>query len=149
MNVGELCTRTVVVARRHERALDAGRRMRDMHVGCLVVVEDHDDGPHPVGIVTDRDLLTLLVGTPARAEELALGDVIQRDLLVAREDLDVSEALERMRARGVRRLPVVDERGALLGILTYDDLVEWMGEQIADLAKLVANEQRRERGARP
>lgn len=150
MKVGELCTRTVVIARRHERALDAGRRMRDMHVGCLVVVEDHDGGPRPIGIVTDRDLLTLFVGTtPARAEELALGDVMREDLLVAREDLDVSEALERMRARGVRRLPVVDERGALLGILAYDDLVEWMGEQIADLAKLVANEQRRERGARP
>lgn len=150
MNVGELCTRTVAVARRHEHVLDAGRRMRDLHVGCLIVVEDHDDGVHPVGIVTDRDLLLLLVATtPKRAEDLTLGEVMREDLLLAREAEDVNEALERMRARGVRRLPVVDEKGTLQGILAYDDLVEWMGEQLVELSKLVSNEQRRERGAHP
>lgn len=149
MKVGELCTRTVVVARPHEPVIIGGRRMRDLHVGCLVVVDDRQDGLHPVGIVTDRDLLSALVGEHADGEQRALEDVMTRDLLVARETDDVNDALERMRARGVRRLPVVDRRGVLQGILAFDDLVEWMGEQLADLAKLVSNEQRREQLARP
>jgi CBS domain-containing protein len=150
MTAGELCTRTVVVARGDERLLEAGRRMRDRHVGCVVVVEDEDDGVHPIGIVTDRDVLTAIVGTELRrAEELRLAEIMSWDLLVAHESDHVSEALERMRSRGVRRLPVVDERGVLQGILAYDDLVEWMGEQLAELSKLVTNEQRRERGIHP
>jgi CBS domain-containing protein len=146
MNVGELCTRTVVVARGDEHVLVAGARMRDEHVGCLVVVADEEDGTRPIGIVTDRDLLGALVGTePRRLGELKVAEVMSWDLLTAREVDDVHAAVEQMRSRGVRRLPVVDGRGVLVGILAYDDLVEWMGEQLAELSKLVAMEQRRER----
>lgn len=150
MKVGELCTRTVVVARGDEHILEAGRRLRDQHVGCLVVVEDDDDGMHPIGIVTDRDLLNAMVGTePRRLADLRLAEVMSWDLLTARENDDVNGALEHMRTRGVRRLPVIDDRGVLMGILAYDDLVEWVGEQLTELSKLVINEQKRERGVRP
>lgn len=150
MRVGDLCTRDVVVARGDEHLLEAGRRMRDRHVGSLVVVEDRENGMHPIGMVTDRDLLTAMVGViPKRIEELRLAEVMSWDLVTAREDDGMNEALERMRARGVRRLPVVDEKGVLRGILAYDDLVDWVGQQLFELTKLVANEQRRERGLRP
>lgn len=150
MTVGELCTRTVVVAGGNDALLDAGRRMRDHHVGSLVIVEESDEGRRPIGIATDRDVLLALVGVePRRVEDLRLADIMSWDLLTAREGDDVAGALERMRARGVRRLIVVDDRGVLQGILAYDDIVEWMAEQLSELAKLVTNEQRRERGLRP
>jgi len=150
MTVGELCTRTVVVAGGNDPLLDAGRRMRDHHVGSLVIVEESDEGRRPIGIATDRDVLLALVGVePRRVEDLRLADIMSWDLLTAREGDDVAGALERMRARGVRRLIVVDDRGVLQGILAYDDIVEWMAEQLSELAKLVTNEQRRERGLRP
>lgn len=150
MTVGELCTRTVVVAGGNDPLLDAGRRMRDHHVGSLVIVEESDEGRRPIGIATDRDVLLALVGVePRRVEDLRLADIMSWDLLTAREGHDVAGALERMRARGVRRLIVVDDRGVLQGILAYDDIVEWMAEQLSELAKLVTNEQRRERGLRP
>lgn len=148
MTVGELCTRTVAIAEGDEPLLEAGRRMRDRHVGCLVVVEEADDGRHPIGVVTDRDLLLALVGgEPRRTEDLRLADIMSWDLLTAREGDDVADALERMRTRGVRRLVVIDDAGTLQGILAYDDLVEWVAEQLTELAKLVATEQRHERGA--
>lgn len=150
MTVGELCTRAVVVAGGNEHLLDAGRRMRDHHVGCLVIVEEADDGRHPIGIATDRDILLALVGVdPRRVEDLRLADIMSWDLLTAREGDDVAASLERMRARGVRRLVVIDGGGVLQGVLAYDDIVEWMAEQLAELAKLVTVEQRRERGLRP
>lgn len=150
MKVGQLCTRTVAVARGHERVVVAARRMRDLHVGSLVIVEDTDDSVRPVGLVTDRDLLFALVGAhhPHATEELRLEQVVSTDLVSATEDEDVSAALERMKDRGVRRLPVVDEHGILQGIFAYDDHVEWMAEQLSEMAQLVANEQRRERGLR-
>lgn len=150
MKVGDLCTRTVIVAHGDEHVLEAGRRMRDRHVGCLVVVEDEDDGMHPIGIVTDRDLLNAIIGTHlGRVEDLRLAELMSWDVLVAHEKDDVSDALARMRARGVRRLPIVDDDGVLRGIISYDDMIEWMGDQLAELAALVASEQRRERGLRP
>lgn len=146
MTVGELCTRTVAIAEGDEHLLEAGRRMRDRHVGCLVVVEEADDGRHPIGMVTDRDLLLALVGGEP-AEGLRLADIMSWDLLTAHERDDVGQALERMRSRGVRRLVVIDDAGTLQGVLAYDDLVEWVAEQLTELAKLVATEQRHERGA--
>jgi CBS domain-containing protein len=123
--------------------------MRDRHVGCLVIVEEAEDGRHPIGIVTDRDVLSALVGVdPRRVEELRIADIMSWDLLTARENDAVSGALEKMRARGVRRLVVIDDTGVLQGILAYDDLVEWVAEQLAELAKLVTTEQRHERGLR-
>jgi CBS domain-containing protein len=150
MKVGELCTRAVAIAHAGEHLLVAARRMRGLHVGCLVVVEDAGEGRRPVGIVTDRDLLMAIADSdPTPLEALCLSDVMTSDLITAAEDDDVADALDRMRQRGVRRLPVVDTRGVLLGILAYDDLVEWIGEQIGALARLVDKEQRREREARP
>lgn len=146
MLVGELCNRTVVIAHAGEGVLDAARRMRDLHVGTLVVVDETERGRVPVGIVTDRDLLFAIASADReRALALRLGELASWDLITATEREHVSEALERMRAHGVRRLPVVDAHGALVGILAYDDLVEWIGEQIGDLARLVAREEKRER----
>jgi CBS domain-containing protein len=147
MRVGELCTRTVVIARGDEKVVEAGQRMRTAHVGTLVVVEERDGTRHPLGIVTDRDLLFAVVGTsPGHAAELKLAEVMTWDLVTAREEEDVNVALDRMRAHGVRRIVVVDARGALAGILAYDDLVEWVAEQLGELSQLVTSEERRERG---
>ena len=57
MTVGELCNRAVVFAREEETVREAARRMRDMHVGDLVIVREEDGRRVPVGIVTDRDLV--------------------------------------------------------------------------------------------
>lgn len=149
MTVGELCTRSVAIARAHEHLGVAARRMAAMHVGCLVVVEDGPDGRRPVGIVTDRDLLIAIVDSDTTPSSgLCLADVMTGEPVTADEGLDVAVALETMRRRGIRRLPVVDARGTLQGILAYDDLVEWIGEQLGALAQLVDNEQRHERETR-
>jgi CBS domain-containing protein len=68
--------------------------------------------------------------------------------VTAREGDDLLETLKMMRARGIRRLPVIDDDGALAGILTVDDLIDLFSEQIADLARLIAFEQKREQERR-
>jgi CBS domain-containing protein len=149
MDASELCMRTVVIAHAEERVLDAARRMMDLHVGSLVLVEEVDGGRRPTGIVTDRDLLFAVVrAEPQLLEELRLDRYVRRDLVTARESDSVSAVLDRMRERGVRRVPVVDDGGMLIGILAYDDLVDWVAEQVGSLSTLASREQKNER-ARP
>lgn len=149
MKVGELENREVVFATPDEDLVTAARRMREMHVGSLVVVEEQPDGRYPVGIVTDRDLIVAVVAHDlGHARALAVSDVMSAPPTTAREEDDVSDAVRTMRRRGVRRLPVVDRDGRLSGILAFDDLVEWVAEQLGDLVRLIAREQRRERETR-
>jgi CBS domain-containing protein len=146
VKTGELCNREVVIATPEENVSDAARRMIALHVGALVVTEEIDGLRRPIGIVTDRDLVAALVADEVgHARALEVADVMSRELLVSTEDEDVFEALQRMRARGVRRLPIVNEQRALVGILTFDDIVEWLSEQLSELTRLVQSEQRHER----
>jgi CBS domain-containing protein len=149
VKVGELCTRRVVIARPDETAAVAAARMRDEHVGDVVVLEDGAARPgHPVGIVTDRDLVLKVMADGRRPESVALAEIMTRPPVVVHEREDVSRALELVKQHGVRRLPVVGPGGTLLGIVTYDDLVESIAEELGALVGLLARGQRRERGER-
>jgi len=81
-------------------------------------------------------------------DSLKVGDIYSTDLVTALEEESLPEALAKMRAHGVRRLPVVNRRGELEGILTFDDVVELLAEELTELAELPAREQRREREQR-
>ncbi len=146
MKAGELCNREVGIIDGEATVLEAAERMRELHTGSLVVVGDAGRVRRPVGLITDRDLVISVLATdPAGAGSLTVEEVMSTPVLTAREDQDVSEVIPAMRARGVRRVPVVDAEGGLQGILALDDLLEWVTEQLTDLAKLVEREQTRER----
>jgi len=148
MPIGEICNRQVVFLYPQASLLDAVRLMRDHHVGDVVVVEEQTGRLRPVGILTDRDIVIEVLAQDVRPEEVCVGEVMSSDLLTAREEDDVLETVKSMRARGVRRIPVLDGEGRLAGIVTFDDLVDLLAEQMTDLARLVSNEQTRERKSR-
>ena len=70
MTVGELCTREVVVAKKDDGLLDVARRMRDHHVGSVVVIEDSVRSPRPIGILTDRDIVTNVIAAKPGSRSL-------------------------------------------------------------------------------
>lgn len=145
MTVGEVCTRSVVTATAGELISEAAKRMRDMHVGTVVVVENKGEN-RPVGILTDRDIVIGPVAqSPDRIGALVVGDVMTRDIATVLEDDTVHSALETMRSRGIRRVPVVGRDGRLEGLLAFDDVVEVMSSELSDLVSLVAREQKLER----
>jgi CBS domain-containing protein len=116
--------REVVTADPETEIFDAARLMRHHHVGTLVVIERHQGRARPVGIVTDRDLVIEVLATQAPAAQLKLRDIMGLDLVTGREGEDVSEIFERMRTTGVRRIPVSDASGDLIGIMTLDYLLD-------------------------
>lgn len=148
MKAVELCTRDVVVATREEPIVTAAQRMRDEHVGDLVVVDEIGGRRVPVGIITDRDIVVHLVADgPARVARSRVADAMSEVLISAHEDDDVSDVLGRMTANGVRRIPLVDDDGCLAGLLSFDDVVALLSEELVDLSHLIVRQQRRERQA--
>lgn len=129
--------------------VDAAQLMRKHHVGDLVVVEEKDGRKHPVGIVTDRDIVVEVVAAGVDPEALKVGDIMGQEVATVRESEGLFEALRYMRDKGVRRMPVVDREGGLVGILTLDDLLGLLAEEMTELAKLVSHERQREATARP
>ncbi len=149
MKVGEACNREVVVIDRQATIVEAARLMRSYHVGDVVVVEHRPIGKIPVGILTDRDIVVQLIAEEVACQSVSIEDCMTFDLLQSRENDDLSEVLERMRAKGVRRIPVVSDNGVLQGILTFDDMIELLAEQVSDLVTLMQASRRREKQIHP
>ena len=147
--IGEICSRDVVFTTRDTTIAAAARLMRNHHVGSLVVVEQLNGGKRlPVGIITDRDIVVELTALDLDPAAITVGDIMGDTLVTAREGEGLLEAMEIMRYKGVRRLPVVSADGQLVGIVTIDDLLEALAEQLTELARVVAREQAREAASR-
>jgi CBS domain-containing protein len=144
MAVGELCNREVVIAEKTLSVVGAAQLMRKHHVGDLVVVEERGGRKQPVGIVTDRDIVVEVVAAGVNPDALKVGDIMGPEVATVRETEGLFEALRYMRDKGVRRMPVVDREGGLVGILTLDDLLSLLAEEMTELAKLVSHERQRE-----
>jgi len=148
MSIGEICNRNVVVIEKDTAVQEAARLMRRFHVGALMVCRGAEGKRIPVGVVTDRDVVVEVVGEEVDVAKLTVGDIMSTELLTGHVSDGLWETLQRMRHSGVRRLPVVDEQGYLQGILTMDDVIELLADELAQLAKLVAREQTMEKAGR-
>ena len=148
MTIGTICNREVVVARKDAGVQEAAQLMRQYHVGDLVVVEDRGAVRIPVGILTDRDLVVEVLAKGVAPDTVTAGDIMTTDIVTGGEVDSIWATLQRMRTKGIRRLPVVDGEGGLVGILTMDDLLELFAGELADLSKIISREQDREKAAR-
>ncbi len=149
MSVGKFCNREVVITGRETSILETARLMRRHHVGDVIVADTRDGQRIPVGIVTDRDMVVELLAEEVDLDTVDIGDVMSFDLVVVKEDADLLDTVKQMRVKGVRRVPVVNDRGSLVGLLALDDLLELLAEQITDVVHLIRNEQESERHKRP
>jgi CBS domain-containing protein len=140
----------VVFCSRKTTILEAARMMRQHHAGDLIVVDGADEERTPAGIITDRDIVVEVLGRELDPAITAVEQVMVKlsHLVVARDTEDLGEAAERMRAHGVRRLPVVDHAGILVGVVTLDDLLLQLARNANVLAEIVAREQAHEQRAR-
>lgn len=143
---GEFCNRQVVFARPGEGLADVAARLLEHRVGCVVVVnEDKEGNRRPVGMLMDRDLVVgALTHGDRHLHSLAVRDVMTTRLVEAWENEPIEDVFRRMRSFGIRRIPVIDEKGALVGLVTFDDWVEFLSEQVHDLATLLERERKHE-----
>lgn len=144
MNVGQVCTRAVVSITRSAPLIEVAQLMCEHHVGAVVVVNSQGDSAAPIGILTDRDVVRAQLERVADLSRVQAGDVMTRNPLVVWEDESAGNAIRHMRARGVRRAPVISAGGTLVGLVSTDDLLCQVADEIFDLAHLAARQPREE-----
>jgi CBS domain-containing protein len=123
----------VVVAQLFETAAESARRLRDFEVGCVVVTR----GGQSVGILTDRDLALRVVAEGRDPQQTLVSDIVTYDATTVSRDAGVETAVRIMRDHGVRRLPIVAEDGRVTGIVTADDLIVLLTEDLAGLGTAI------------
>jgi CBS domain-containing protein len=149
LTVGDLCTRNTVIAYRKTGLNEAARLMREQHVGSLVIVDETIAGRIAVGLLTDRDIVTAVVAKDMEPHRLCVGEVMSEELVTARETDSLLDVLGTMRAKGVRRVPVTDGKGVLVGVITLDDVLGAVSEQLRAIVAAIESEQQREGRKRP
>ena len=143
MLVSDVFTSAVVRVSRSASLQDAARIMRKHHVGALVVTDEGLERDRPLGIVTDRDIVIKGVadGRPAQS---AVGEIMTQALATVLRTDTLTQALDLMRTRGVRRLAVAEPGGELAGIVSMDDIVDRLAGEIGAMHGILGNELARE-----
>ncbi|MHA2612029.1 MAG: CBS domain-containing protein [bacterium JZ-2024 1] len=121
MKVSDVMTPQVVEIAPSASVEEAAQVMERENVGCLVVSEKGKLR----GILTDRDIVIRVVAKTARPSELSVQDIMTPNVIAIQKDADVSFALDLMRQHSIRRLPVLGEKGQVIGILSVSD-VAWV-----------------------
>jgi len=144
MKAGEICNHHVVTVSPDDSIRTAAELMRQHHVGDVVVVERSGESLSPLGILTDRDIVVEVIAQNVGLDEVTVRDTMTDQLITAGENDDLLATLMLMRENGVRRLPVVDSKGHLVGILTADDVIGLVARELAEVWALIVHQQGRE-----
>jgi CBS domain-containing protein len=146
MTIRSFCKSDIGYVFEHDTLADAAIKLRNLHLGALVVVEQRGVDLVPIGIITDRDIVVRGVARhPGTCGSLPVRDIMGREVTVAHEDDPLEDVLSTMQAKGIRRMPIVDMRGSLVSVFEFDDFIDLVSKELSGLAKLVARERRTER----
>lgn len=132
MQVHEKMSKNVAHCRADTTLAQAARKLWDGDCGALPVV---DERSHVVGMITDRDICMAAMTTGKALAALRVADAMAKDVATLRTTESLHEAEMQMRARTVRRLPVVDDQGRLIGLLSCNDLIRWVDDTSAPTSR--------------
>lgn len=137
MTIGRICSRQVDLAELNESTRIAAQRMLQRQVGSLIVV---DALGVPVGILTDRDLVTKVMARGTSPDDATVADAMTAHPHYVHEDASIEEGLRMMRAGRHRRLPVVDGDGRLIGLISIDDVLLLISDEMQSIGRLIERE---------
>ncbi|MDE1922528.1 MAG: CBS domain-containing protein [Gammaproteobacteria bacterium] len=143
-----ICTPDVICCGPETSVQAAAALMRAKHTGDLVVVDDPEQDRIPLGVITDRDIVVEVLAAGLDPAATVVRTLLRTPIVVAQEDEDAAEALERMRTHGIRRLPVVGRGGGLVGVVTLDDMLKLMADGMNALVAIVGRQRDREQRQR-
>jgi predicted transcriptional regulator len=149
MVISDFCERDVVTMTLDSTLVEAAKLMRHYHVGYIVVVEERNKQVFPLGIVTDRDIVIEVIATELDPQTITVGDIMLQKLLVIRDDADIVKTIDLMTNEGVRRLPIVNEKGTLVGVATMEDMLIKTANLFESFNRLLAKERENELKHRP
>jgi CBS domain-containing protein len=134
MSVGRICSRITYLADPDETAQVAAERMKQRNVGTLIVIDEERTA---IGILTDRDLALRVVAPGHDPAQVSVAEVMTANPRWVEEATPIEDAVVIMRGMGVRRLPVVDAHERVVGIVSIDDVLELVTEELSSLGRIV------------
>jgi CBS domain-containing protein len=136
MPLTDFCKAPVITISPDQKVLDAVNLMMNKNIGCVVVIEQE----RPIGILTDRDLVVRVMAQRKDVANMLVREAMTPNPIVAPEAIGIWELIQAIKKHGVRRFPIVAGDGKLVGIITLDDLIELIGEELSSLSRGIAAE---------
>ena len=136
--VREVMTARPVALDEESSVVEAARAMRDGDFGSVIIVKA--EGGAVSGVVTDRDIVIRVVAEGGDPKKVKLGDICEGDVVTVGPEDPVDKVADLMRAKAIRRVPVV-EGGRLVGVVSLGDLAKEMdeGRALADISAAPPN----------
>ena len=141
LKVIDMAVHKVAVITPEKSIRESSRQMRVEHVGSLVVVDQ--DGK-PIGMLTDRDITIEGVARGVDVDQTTVRDLMTAPVVTATESEGMVTALARMREFGIRRLPIIDSEGKLVGVVTNSNLIKELSELLDGLVRNISSSKTRE-----
>lgn len=136
MSIYSVCQKNVLSVKPDSKIEFVAGLMRDKNIGCVVVTADHK----PVGIVTDRDIALRGPILCDVSKTDLVSSIMTTDVKYVTKDTGMFEAIQEMKSAGVRRMPVVDAAGRLVGLITLDDITRLLAREMSDIARIIGRE---------
>ena len=136
MSLRNFCRKPVVKISPEKNIWEACQMLKDNNVGCLIV---ENDGKL-CGILTDRDIALKVTCAQKEARVTKVADVMTPDPVRISIDKDLQHLMSLMHAFQVRRVPIVDGYDTTLGIVTLDDLIALLGDEMSEIGKTISEE---------
>ena len=137
--IGDMCTKPVVTVAPDASVLEAARLMKSKNVGALVIA----NAGKPLGILTDRDIAVGVVAAGSDPATTKVADAMHAAPAVIRENEGFFDTVKMLGAKGVRRLPVVNKTGKLVGIIALDDVLMLLGDEMTQVSTALSHTLRR------
>ncbi len=136
MSLKPLMTKEITSLPSTATALDAAKYMTDMNVGSVIVVDDDK----PSGILTDRDIVTKVLSQDKDPKTTKIRDIMTSPAVTISEDRDIIAVTRLMSEHGIRRFPVVDANGKIIGVISLDDVLVFLGQEMQNIATALKTE---------
>ncbi len=137
MSIYTVCQTSVVNVTPDTTIRFVAELMRSKNLGCVVIAEEQ----RPVGIVTDRDLaLRRECVSSEENDQAPISSIMTREVCTIRKDTGIFDAIQEMKSLNVRRLPVVDAGGRLVGLITLDDIIRLLARELGEIARIIGKE---------
>ncbi len=122
LKVGDIMTKKVIVVPLSESIVEIARLMKKNNIGSVIVV-DEDNHDKAKGIITERDIIHKLIASGKDPAKSNAASIMSKPLRVVRPNTTLEDAAKAMKENKIKRLPVVNEKSELIGVLSEGDLM--------------------------
>ena len=149
MILEKIAVKNVVTIPENATMLEAAKAMRDDHVGSVIVVDQSSSRKIPIGIITDRDIVVSTSAFGIPPSSIQVKDVMSATLVTAKKSDSLNHIMNLMKEHGVKRIPITDTDGSLMGIISTHELMKVLSDELGEVVRVTERQREVENERRP